>query len=307
MKLFQKHFDEFFTIYDMFGNQIVLYNNFGEIRISTCEPVSAIWVQTETVNCYNDVPIVMERKTRNESAFLTSNGIIRKHSRTTDCSQKRILSTPSNKWRLVKVRNVTQVVNASQDFAAIQLLINNESKFNWSHNLEYLNNLDLWNQFEILSQHNEQKNIFLAHENAKPKQETLVEMEKALASTIMSKMKHFLMQALVLLFVILLIVLVWYKRAAIWHYIRLEQRELVAEVELGERQERRDQEVRVARLERRQNDSEVAKTNMHRVENESESLVQEEARVDIEETEQGHVKILMQNRGRFLKKEAGTC
>jgi hypothetical protein len=234
MKLFQKHHDEFLTIYDAFGNQVVLYNNYGEIRVSMCERVSRIGVQTETSNCYHDIPIVMERKDRNVTAFLTSNGIIRKHSRTTDCSDKRIVVTPDNKWHLVKISNVTKIFNSSQDFASIQLLINNEYKTNWSHDLKHLDNLDLWNQFELLSQHIENKNIFLAHELAKPRQESVMVIEKAVSFSLMNQIKAFMVQVLIGLVVFATIVAIWVKRKSIWECIKLKPKQANTDSEHAE-------------------------------------------------------------------------
>jgi hypothetical protein len=173
--------------------------------MSDCEKVNEIEIINQTTNCYRDVPIFIEKEQQKITAFLTNNGIIRKHSSIVDCAEKRIIATPNTEWRIVKIGNVSRAINSSQNFAAIQFLINNKNTMNWTHNLQYLEKFDVWQTLSSISKSRDDNNIFMTHEIGKTKQETLNEVGKAFFERLLEITKSWLRKALIFISVLLVI------------------------------------------------------------------------------------------------------
>lgn len=192
LRLFQKHIDEYLAIHDMYGNQIVVYNNFGEIRLTNCEPFEKIYIIERTNGCYRDIPVLVEKDDTNITAFLTHNGVLRKHSRTVDCSEKQIMSTPNSHWRIVKVGNQTKAFNASQIFAAIKFMANNQIMVNWTHDIRYLEKFDIWHTLSEITKSSDDENVFMTHQVEKPRQESLNEAGQFVLESMFEKTKQWI-------------------------------------------------------------------------------------------------------------------
>ena len=49
--------DEYFTIFDVQGNTITLYNDNGKMLICQCYEINEIELITQADKCYKDIPI----------------------------------------------------------------------------------------------------------------------------------------------------------------------------------------------------------------------------------------------------------
>jgi len=89
----------YFTDYT--NKQFVLYSKNGAIYKPSCDKVFKIANIAKSNSCYYDTPIIAFYKSRQISAFLTSNGIIRDSSTVVPCT---------NQFRYNKIRNSTYTI-----------------------------------------------------------------------------------------------------------------------------------------------------------------------------------------------------
>ena len=218
LKLFQRHFDEYLIIYDMYNNQVVVYNNFGELRKANCEQIKQIEVIEQTDNCFNDIPVFLTKDNQKITAFLTHNGILRKHSRTINCALKLIVATPNAKWRIVKIGNKSKIFNSSQKFASIQLMFNNKNDMDWSHDIKYLEKFDVWQTLSNIARINEDGKVFMTNEIGQPNQESVSEAGKLVIYSLFKQAKKYLMIFAALIFIIVIAIGCFKCRFCIFKY-----------------------------------------------------------------------------------------
>ena len=109
INIMRKIEDEFFTIHDAEGKEIVLYNKEGDIQIASCYKIKEVTLINNTINSYFDVPIELELGGKNVTAFLTDEGIIKMKSKQSIESRRRTITLPNREFKIILEGNRTYI------------------------------------------------------------------------------------------------------------------------------------------------------------------------------------------------------
>ena len=80
INIYQMLNNKYTKLTDIHNNQIIIYNNFGELLIPQCIAIKEIEIQNKLSFCYADIPIKFLVNNVTTTGFLTDNGIIKIHS-----------------------------------------------------------------------------------------------------------------------------------------------------------------------------------------------------------------------------------
>ena len=86
-----KH-DQYAKFTDIRGEEIIFYTIFGELYEPKCVRIDTVFLVSKTNKCFMDLPVKVTLNSKNISAFLTNNGIIKYGSETIECNNNLIRS-----------------------------------------------------------------------------------------------------------------------------------------------------------------------------------------------------------------------
>jgi hypothetical protein len=90
LRVLSKLVDEYVRIEDSSGNCIIVYADGGNLYVPTCTNINSTYICTNNFsNFYKNLPVVLDYLSRNLTAFLTTDLILRPTSRRIDCNDKK--------------------------------------------------------------------------------------------------------------------------------------------------------------------------------------------------------------------------
>lgn len=161
LQLFATISDKFFKINDLNGNNVVIYTKFNQIFIPDCVLIDAIEIRHEK-QCFEDVPVKIQVKSKWLNVFLTSNNFLKSFSKIQDCSiinDRTILESLKNVIvRIGKDIKVMQVNTYNGEYLTIDY--KNYTQKNYYHHDEIIKGYDFLNNFEQVNHLNDIEESF---------------------------------------------------------------------------------------------------------------------------------------------------
>jgi hypothetical protein len=142
LKKFESETNSFMSLFDNYGNELILYNNKISIAIPTCITINKL--ETITTNqCYKDIPFQIQLNGRNIIVYMNNDKILVRTSDTIPCdSNKRTMYLAKNDIDINYNKNKVQIENIKRSKIELNLKTLNLDKLNFQHTPLLTDSLD---------------------------------------------------------------------------------------------------------------------------------------------------------------------
>ena len=166
LKKFESETNSFMSLFDNYGNELILYNNKTSIAIPTCITINKL--ETITTNlCYKDIPFQIQLNGRNIIVYMNNDKILVRTSNTIPCdSNKRTMYLAKNDIDINYNKNKVQIENIKRSKIELNLKTLNLDKLNFQHTpllTDSLDSVDLSETRIISEQRGIELNYFILY------------------------------------------------------------------------------------------------------------------------------------------------
>ncbi|CAF0989556.1 unnamed protein product [Brachionus calyciflorus] len=140
-QLFEKMMNEFFIMDDIDGNELVIYNDQGELLVSKCVKINEVNIRNDNSECFYNAPVKFKYQNNSMNGFINNDGIISRKSKFEAAIQ----------FKMIAIKEDIKLI-PSETIQNIKFI----------HANEQIDNFDLLNEFEKFRQGNiEQENLII--------------------------------------------------------------------------------------------------------------------------------------------------
>jgi hypothetical protein len=187
LKNFKKNINEYFVLEDPDGEEMILYNDQGEVKLCRCIEIRKILIKEEMVGCFNDLQIIIDNNNKSVPAFLTDHGIIRKYSKIVPCNSIRIITTPDNKIRIQIEGTKVKIEKSTARRISINFNEYREEKFNYTHDTMLIENFDLIKEINRFKEfRSEEHSYYVNHYESPHRKNDTIEWKEGFLTAIFS-------------------------------------------------------------------------------------------------------------------------
>ena len=155
IKVFSMHQNEYISLLDRNGKNMVLYATNENIYVPHCIDISEINVHDSTENCYEDVAISFNNNNRTINGFLQNDRIIKRNSKKISCdliTNNFVHIDKNNKIRRQGRDNYLEIVNDDNSIEKVNILDLSIIDPNFHHNQVLIESVDVLDEIHRYSQ-----------------------------------------------------------------------------------------------------------------------------------------------------------
>ncbi|RNA11219.1 hypothetical protein BpHYR1_048633 [Brachionus plicatilis] len=163
--IFRRRIQEFFKIRDNLENELIIYNNFGELIVTSCVNISEIKILNNQL--FNDISVEFKFKNKVLKGFLSNSGIVKSFSDHEQTTSTKVVTLPSEEQVIIKNGPKIKIMKSTRQKHLINFNSVNEN-LNFDHTSLLLKNFDILKEIESFTM-NKPSELF----NNKAQKETI--------------------------------------------------------------------------------------------------------------------------------------